>query len=425
MVSAHSCPRTAPRARRAAMNSTRRRPCLSPILCVCVLSHKRLDLLRTTLRAIVTHLDHVERGLAYELVWVDNGSDEAERHAVHREFAFEKALLLGGNYGMAFGFNSLFFRLCSAPYLLTLEEDWEWVGGRHGVGRSALRDAMAVLRHDPSVSGVFLRPDTLDQFLRRSEWRHAPRSSDTAAAAVDARGQPTAAPLGGVEYATYCMDRSAAYLWGPYSNGPGVYDRARLQHLVGRQFGEPADRFPDAASESNYCYRVGAAGLCSAVLRVWPGCEGVHECNAPLFVHLGDERSHGYGKGRRPEIRWLLYGSVRRARVHVHVHVHVHVECGMCVCMCMAALRLGALPPSGAESLVRSFDRAAARAGRAGKPPLDHDACGADGRHTTLTRAGERRRARRGAPRRAGRVAGARRGVGARRAVRRGDARAA
>ena len=96
----------------------------------------------------------------------------------------------------------------------------------------------------------------------------------------------------GVEYATYCMDRAASYLWGAYSNGPGLYDRDRLMRLVGRQFGEPTDNFPDPASESNYAYRVGTAGLCSAVMRVWPTCETVHACNSPLFKHIGDERSH-------------------------------------------------------------------------------------------------------------------------------------
>ena len=158
---------------------------LAPQLCVCALSHKRLDLLNTTLTAIVQHLELVETGLPYELVWVDNGSDEAERHALHRRFSFEKVLFLGTNYGMAYGFNTLFFRLCSAPYFLTLEEDWEWLPSRgvhvapevvsyETVGQTALRDAIAVLRHDTSLSGVFLRPDTLDQFLTRGSWRRAP-----------------------------------------------------------------------------------------------------------------------------------------------------------------------------------------------------------------------------------------------------------
>jgi hypothetical protein len=291
---------------------------LSPQLCVCVLSCQRLDLLRTTLHAIVHHLETVERGLPYELVWVDNGSNDTERQALHREFTFEKALMLGANYGMAYGFNTLFFRLCSAPYFITLEEDWEWLGERHGipVGHTALADAMSVLRHDTGVSGVFLRPDTLDQFLTRSDWKRAPRhaaslsAASTGAATVAANGATTARQQeDDVEYATYCMDRGASYLWGAYSNGPGVYDRTRLMRLVGRQYGEPGDEFPDPASESNYCYRVGAAGLCSAVMRIWPTCNGVHECNMPLFRHLGDERSHGYGKGRKPDIRWLVFGS--------------------------------------------------------------------------------------------------------------------
>ena len=75
--------------------------------------------------------------------------------------------------------------------------------------------------------------------------------------------------------------------------------------------GEPGDGFPDVMSEANYCYRVGVAGMCSAVMRVAAGCEGVHACNRLLFRHTGDERSHGYGKGREPEVRWLLEGSNR------------------------------------------------------------------------------------------------------------------
>ena len=130
-------------------------------------------------------MEQVERGLAYEIVWVDNGSNETERHALHREFAIEKALFLGTNYGMAYGFNSLFFRLCSAPYFLTLEEDWEWLGDKQWfkpgqkqaqppVGQRVLGDAISVLKHDKGLSGVFLRPDTLDQFLKRGEWQRAP-----------------------------------------------------------------------------------------------------------------------------------------------------------------------------------------------------------------------------------------------------------
>ena len=148
---------------------TCRVPCGAPQ----VLSYKRLDLLNATLRSILTHLEQVETDVSYEVVWVDNGSDEAQRQALHRELRIEKALLLGTNYGMAYGFNSLFFRLCAAPYILTLEEDWEWQGASSGAGRTALRDAMTVLRHDVKLSGVFLRPDTLDQFLTHSEWRRA------------------------------------------------------------------------------------------------------------------------------------------------------------------------------------------------------------------------------------------------------------
>ena len=39
---------------------------LSPQLCVCVLSMRRLDLLRVTLRAITEHLESVETGATPE-----------------------------------------------------------------------------------------------------------------------------------------------------------------------------------------------------------------------------------------------------------------------------------------------------------------------------------------------------------------------
>ena len=68
-----------------------------------------------------------------------------------------------------------------------------------------------------------------------------------------------------------------------------MYDRERLERSVGRQFGEPGDEFPDAASESNFAYRVGLS-LCAAVLRVAPDCEGM-VCNDRLFRHIGAGRA--------------------------------------------------------------------------------------------------------------------------------------
>ena len=48
---------------------------LSPQLCVCVLSYQWLDLLRTTLRAIVDHLETVEQRLG-NIVQIIGGNDE-------------------------------------------------------------------------------------------------------------------------------------------------------------------------------------------------------------------------------------------------------------------------------------------------------------------------------------------------------------
>ena len=54
-----------------------------------MLSYKRLDLLNATLRSILTHLEQVETDVSYEVVWVDNGSDEAQRQALVAELRAE------------------------------------------------------------------------------------------------------------------------------------------------------------------------------------------------------------------------------------------------------------------------------------------------------------------------------------------------
>ena len=77
-----------------------RRLNLSPELCVCVLSYKRLDLLRTTLSSIITHLEGTETDVAYEIAWVDNGSEEDLTRRVVDNFEIEHALPAGDNMGL-------------------------------------------------------------------------------------------------------------------------------------------------------------------------------------------------------------------------------------------------------------------------------------------------------------------------------------
>ena len=241
---------------------------LAPQLCVCALSHKRLDLLNTTLTAIVQHLELVETGLPYELVWVDNGSDEAERHALHRRFSFEKVLFLGTNYGMAYGFNTLFFRLCSAPYFLTLEEDWEWLPSRgvhvapevvsyETVGQTALRDAIAVLRHDTSLSGVFhgrtrwtsssleghgdehrggLRPNRRRVRVPRCMLPMALRRSKTLAVPPTAMAAAVAVPAVAIEMCLRPLDRASSMpriAWIRVPHTFGAHTRMARASMIG------------------------------------------------------------------------------------------------------------------------------------------------------------------------------------------------
>ena len=139
---------------------------------------------------------------------------------------------------------------------------------RGTAGRSA-RDAMGVLRHDASLSGVFLRPDTLDQFLTRGRGRGGRPSRPTRRT---------------------CRCGAERRRRRSGANGPGVEDRRRLA-AVGRQLRRARRRLGwTRPSEGNYALRVGAAVRARAIEARAEGCDGVDACNRPLFRHIGRER---------------------------------------------------------------------------------------------------------------------------------------
>jgi hypothetical protein len=248
--------------------------------------------------------------LTYEMAWVDNGSDANHTARVLRNFEMEHAVPLPDNRGMAYGINALYFELCTAPYVLILEEDWlymdssvsnQTMGRRHAVAR-ALTVASAGLRsHDGrQVNGAFLRPETFDTFLEEGTdvgpWKMLP---------VQAQNENAS-----IEYRIYCADKSLsnALVWGSYTNGAGLYSIESLRSL-GRMYGEPDDVFNGHYSEVNYAFRAGRE-YCLALVRVEDGCDTA-KCNA-AFQHIGA------GQGTRPnKVRdvanidesWMFYGT--------------------------------------------------------------------------------------------------------------------
>ena len=94
-------------------------------LCLACVSYNRLGLLQTTLRAITAHLDSEEEDVRYRIAWVDNGSkDKKKLEAIEAEFPGMRKVWNAENKGLAWALNTLFFDLCSEPFVLTLEEDW-------------------------------------------------------------------------------------------------------------------------------------------------------------------------------------------------------------------------------------------------------------------------------------------------------------
>lgn len=101
-------------------------PAKNPHVCLAFLSCcGRTDLLNHTLAGTIRHMEEDEPSfLNYEIAWVDNGSGEEKTASIVNSFQIDHALILPKNSGLAYGMNLLINNLCTAPYILLLEEDW-------------------------------------------------------------------------------------------------------------------------------------------------------------------------------------------------------------------------------------------------------------------------------------------------------------
>jgi hypothetical protein len=192
-------------------NKRRTFPQTKPSVCLAFLSCcNRTDLLWKTMSAAVKHMEEDEPDVPYELAWLDNGSEGAKNVDSSE---VEHVKLLESNMGLAWGLNSLFFDMCTAPYVLILEEDWLYMDAtvanptyerKHAVGR-ALEVAKETTRSfdGRQILGAFLRPETYHTFLKPPYVGPWQRTKN------------------GVEYKLYCADVSggSGYLWGSFTNG--------------------------------------------------------------------------------------------------------------------------------------------------------------------------------------------------------------
>jgi hypothetical protein len=235
---------------------SRRFPQVEPLVCCGFVSSGRLHLLRRSLAALVRHFEEHEPAVSYELAWVDNdsGPDALE---VYREFDFERVALYRVNYGATHAFNTLLFDLCRrSEFVMTMEEDWEWIAERSH--KPAVAWAMHVLQEDTLVLGVLLRQE-LDYKASLSEWM---TTKD-----------------GTVEYRRHCR-KPDGMGWGAWTNGAAVWKRHVLEAEIGRQNEDWGD-----GAELEYAQRVGQK-FCTAQLRLEAACETT-ACNSAAR-HIGE-----------------------------------------------------------------------------------------------------------------------------------------
>jgi len=281
----------------------------NPHVCLAFLSCcKRTDLLNHTIAAAIRHMEEDEpKHLRYEIAWVDNGSGADFTDEILESYQIEQALPLQENTGLAYGMNLLIQNLCTAPYILLLEEDWLYlddiVAEQTKNRKAAITTAIALteMNHtgydNRQVMGVFLRPETYPSFMQfpfLDIWQEA-RVDLLNLPSNNQDGDCTAEPmLQDINFQITCADSSTSgkYIWGSYTNGAGLYRRSSLLE-IGRMYGEPGDAFHDRYVEGNYAYRAGLK-YCHAAIQLG-ACQDLSSfsCTA-AFYHIGG------GRGTRP-----------------------------------------------------------------------------------------------------------------------------
>ena len=302
-----------------------------PLVCFAFLSCcGRTDLLNHTLTGLIRHMEEDEAEFSfsennsndnlsalYEIAWVDNGSSKKQQQQILESFQIEHAVPLERNKGLAWGMNALIFDMCTAPYIMLMEEDWlhmdDAVIEQPALRKSAISRAVSVLmseskavKYDRSVKGVFLRDENNIGTL-------LPIRSEQMPKPLFYRENDENKIMSSVQFMPSCMDLSRGHIFGAFSNGASIYDRSALQK-VGRMYGEPGDTFHDGYVEANYSFRVGLE-FCSSRILMKSDCDKFNSehCTA-AFQHIGG------GRGTRPSRKkhqlqhcqsegWITFGT--------------------------------------------------------------------------------------------------------------------
>lgn len=197
----------------------------TPHVSLAFLSCRRIALLELTIRSIVEYLQQVEPMVRYESVLVDNGSGP-DIFEVIKSNNLDKAVVFKQNQGIARGLNVL-FGLCEAPYILSLEDDWQTIP----TTVPAIGAAIDVMQSDPKVCTVRLRTTNDRPYRRYGQWMTANKGAAYRHLLMDPETGWNVYANGGV-----MLRRSALISAGPVPEIDSKQCENAYSRLLGRSF---------------------------------------------------------------------------------------------------------------------------------------------------------------------------------------------
>ncbi len=340
----------------------------NPHVCLAFLSCcNRIDLLNHTIAGAIRHMEQDEPSyLRYEIAWVDNGNSQSSTDTIKESYPIERALTLPKNMGLAYGMNLLINNLCTAPYILFLEEDWLYLDGivanQTEERKRAIATSIALLENldenevtsfdGRKIIGAFLRHETYQSFLmfpHADVWEKrknvdlrqtldSTTSADSCSSSESTKesNKEQDVNVADIDYRVFCADTGMRgnSVWGSFTNGAGLYRRSDLIR-VGRQFGEPGDAFHDRYVESNFAYRVGLRN-CHASIRLTEdeSCTSIADVQCTgAFHHIGG------GRGTRPRTEkgtkcmdagWNFLGTPLYDKYHKFMEINMGEPAQVC-----------------------------------------------------------------------------------------------
>eukprot|EP00727_Mastigamoeba_balamuthi_P001291 m51a1_g11159 hypothetical protein (255) ;mRNA; f:284058-284822 len=113
-----------------------------------------------TVESVFAHMREYEPRMEYQTVWVDQ-APSPETEALAHKYPFASRAVAPHSMGFTWPYNVALFGLCTAPYVVLLEEDFPLVrGAEKGLIRpDFLRQAIEVVEANEGVHGVLLRQE--------------------------------------------------------------------------------------------------------------------------------------------------------------------------------------------------------------------------------------------------------------------------